>query len=268
MRRIIWALPIGAMLPFLFVFCGILLSFVQPFLVLQAVGDLLIEAMIWPVQLFKRAFADGRPLSLETLIATYVFDALIIAGTACVFLSEGLARRIRLVVVAAAGLLLLCAPWGFSYKPSSAKLAEAFPKDAQGVFEDSQELTLYSIETIVRSSDDEPSAVDMQNIEQFHGYRVLGKVVIRDPIVRAQIKKFLYRSIDEGFAPAACFNPRHGIRAVQNNRVVEMIICFECGQMGVYADGQEGHAIVRGSIVENYYNRVLRTAGIPQIITE
>lgn len=36
---------------------------------------------------------------------------------------------------------------------------------------------------------------------------------------------------------AACFNPRHGLRAVHAGHTVDLVICFECLTLEVFADG-------------------------------
>lgn len=40
---------------------------------------------------------------------------------------------------------------------------------------------------------------------------------------------------------AACFDPRHGVRAVHGGHTVDLVICFECLSLKVYRDAAWVH---------------------------
>jgi hypothetical protein len=74
---------------------------------------------------------------------------------------------------------------------------------------------------------------------KFHNHRTLGGVKITDDKLKARLVAALFRAIDEsrGFA-AACFKPRHGIRARRGWRTIDAVICFECGHVHFHEWGR------------------------------
>jgi len=99
--------------------------------------------------------------------------------------------------------------------------------------------------------------------EDFHGYRVLG----RARLVGAQVQQDLLELIREGVrrsdgTAAACFNPRHGVRAVRGDEAVELVICYECLTLRVHGPGgaREGHTT--SSAVEAGVERIFRGVGL------
>jgi len=67
-------------------------------------------------------------------------------------------------------------------------------------------------------------------IEMFHGFEVLGRAEIVDTNERKELVEALKNGVAEGkkLEPLACFDPRHGIRAVKGGTNVDLVICFEC----------------------------------------
>jgi hypothetical protein len=62
---------------------------------------------------------------------------------------------------------------------------------------------------------------------------------------------------------AACFNPRHGIRASREGKTIDLVICFECLQVYVYAEeGRQGSFLTTSS-PQPVFDQVLREAGVP-----
>jgi hypothetical protein len=81
----------------------------------------------------------------------------------------------------------------------------------------------------------EPPAYDSNNPERLHGYLILGSAVIRDAALQKELVDSVKDAVkgNTGIA-AACFNPRHAIRATRGGKSVDMLICFQCLQMEVY----------------------------------
>jgi len=75
--------------------------------------------------------------------------------------------------------------------------------------------------------------------EIFHGHEVLGRAEIKDKTQQAALIKELDLGIKEGKGPPpACFNPRHGIRAVKGDQSVDLVICFECISIREYTSAE------------------------------
>lgn len=78
----------------------------------------------------------------------------------------------------------------------------------------------------------------------FHGWPILVETPLDADRRRAALAA-IDRAIAEKNAQlrarrrsdAACFNPRHGVRAVRGGKTVELVICFECLKMDVHAGG-------------------------------
>ena len=96
-------------------------------------------------------------------------------------------------------------------------------------------LTLYSIDGRDFVPGTEPKAD-----EEFHGYPVLGKIDVKDPKSRREIIAAVKKGIaDSDGMMAKCFWPRHAIRATENGKTIEYVICFECNQLQIYTDGTD-----------------------------
>jgi hypothetical protein len=98
--------------------------------------------------------------------------------------------------------------------------------------------------------------------ETFHGYAVLGKLVVRDPQARDEILAAIQDGVSDGDKLASCFVPRHGLRVTKNGRTVDFAVCFECYQVRMYGDGEpQTLAITRDA--KKVFDGHLTSAGIP-----
>jgi len=87
---------------------------------------------------------------------------------------------------------------------------------------------------------------------------------VSDPKTRRD----LLRRLDAGMADpdkggATCFNPRHAIRATHDDRTVDLVICFECGWVYVYLNGEERKQEEVDRAVQPAFDEVLKAAGLP-----
>lgn len=83
-----------------------------------------------------------------------------------------------------------------------------------------------------------PTPEQLRDPARFHGYGVLGRAVVTDPAKRLALLDLLARSGKENDGTAAaCFNPRHGVRAEVGGHTAELVICFECLTWKVFGDG-------------------------------
>jgi hypothetical protein len=91
---------------------------------------------------------------------------------------------------------------------------------------------------------------------------VLGKTNITNPKVKAELISALYSGLKKDVSFAFCFNPRHGIRVVNGNQRLDLVICFECGRIDVYTSVSSGQACV-SSLPEAVFDKALKDAKIP-----
>src|SRR5437868_919741 len=102
----------------------------------------------------------------------------------------------------AIGLLVGCSQSSPVHNPR--RLSDA----SHQILDTSEQLILFSLEPAPRS----PSSADAR--EKSHEYPILGRAEIKEAKTKAELLAALYKGIeDSDGAVAACFNPRHGIRA-------------------------------------------------------
>ena len=148
--------------------------------------------------------------------------------------------------------------------PAEKWLQLAFPNDTRFVLEQSEKLTLFSVNPSPGDYDEPVSALRRA---MFHNHGVLRKTVVSGPA-----KSELLASFDDGLVPlsknglkqiAMCFNPRHGIRAVHGGKTVDLVICFECLQFEVYENGKPlKRAVPITDAPQPAFNRALAQASV------
>jgi hypothetical protein len=150
-----------------------------------------------------------------------------------------------------------------SASPQSASL----PAEVENLLTNADEFTLFSINP-------DPD-FNHQLTNTFQGHAILGQLNIKSVETRTK----LIAVLDDGIAQVAkieaggmywsanCFNPRHGIRAIKGDTSVELLICFECGQMQIHSnDGRNwdfGLPIAEGNGSQNVFNGILKQGGVP-----
>lgn len=109
-----------------------------------------------------------------------------------------------------------------------------------------------------------PEAKRPKPEETFHGYKILGRMNVEDAAARKQLVTAYKRAIEEGEAAAAgCFNPRHGIRLKQKDRVTDLVICFECIFTMTYNGENYAGGFRHSGNASVVFNNVLKKAGVP-----
>ena len=98
----------------------------------------------------------------------------------------------------------------------------------------------------------------------FHGWKILGKTIVKD----ADIRKTLLAALEKGAkendgSVAKCFDPRHGIRIKDGDKTIDLVICFMCYQTQVFAgDKHTGGYLTTGS-PQPALDKVLKDAKVP-----
>jgi hypothetical protein len=108
----------------------------------------------------------------------------------------------------------------------------------------------------------DPAPQKEKPAEEFHGWNVLGKTVIKNRATRAKLLEALREGIaDNTGISAACFNPRHGIRARAEGKTLDLVICFECLSIQVYLDGKRS-SVLTADTPQETFDKILRAAGV------
>ena len=130
------------------------------------------------------------------------------------------------------------------------------PRAAERVLRTPDRLELWSLE---------PEFIGMGATGAFQGWKGLGRISISTAEQRAKVVALLRRGIAESDGSvAACFDPRHGIRATSEDTVVDLVICFACLQIDVYVNNERlGHGVLTRGSPQEEFDRLLRYAGVP-----
>lgn len=110
----------------------------------------------------------------------------------------------------------------------------------------------------------QPEGPPAKGAPALHGWAVLGKTVVKD----AEVRKAMVAALKKGLAESDgstkdCFNPRHAIRVMNGGKPVDYLICFECSQVIIYADGKTRAELPITRSPQPVLDKVLRDAGVP-----
>lgn len=131
------------------------------------------------------------------------------------------------------------------------------PADIQTTLESADTFTLFSI--------DPTPAFEGKATNTFQGRIILGQLDVQSRGTRMELIDALNQGISAGKSVALCFNPRHGMRARKGDETVELLICFECGQIYVTSHSATSQLFMTTTNPASIFNRVLKEAGIPVV---
>jgi hypothetical protein len=135
--------------------------------------------------------------------------------------------------------------------------ASRVPEKVMAILDKAEEIELYSLEP-----EPEKGAGKAPKASLFHGWLVLGKTALKDAKTRKAALDALDESVGMG-AMAKCFDPRHAIRAAHGGTTVDLLICFACGQVYVYFNGNRDKTLVIARGTQPALDDILKAAGVP-----
>lgn len=144
------------------------------------------------------------------------------------------------------------------------KVAESLPDAVRDGLEQAPMLELLSLDPYPKSyyGAEEWARLGLEGLDSFHDYAVLGTTVL-DDAARRRVVQALYDGVDESDGTvAACFNPRHGLRATGEGLAVDVVICFECLSFQAYADGAHAANATTTESPRATFDDALRQAGV------
>lgn len=99
--------------------------------------------------------------------------------------------------------------------------------------------------------------------ELLHGFVVLGRLPLSDPQPAIEAVGKLDRTYDAN-SFAMCFWPRHALEThLPNGKRLDLLICYECGQMRWYIDGHQEGIVNFPQMDATPLNKMLTVGGIP-----
>jgi hypothetical protein len=129
------------------------------------------------------------------------------------------------------------------------------PDDVKTILEKADKFELLSLD---------PEYLKEKPADGFHGWKVLGRTTVKDADARKTLLAAFEKGVEENKGEVArCFDPRHGIRATRGDKTVDLVICFECYQVKVFAgEGERKDFLVTGS-PQPTFDKVLTDAKVP-----
>lgn len=137
-----------------------------------------------------------------------------------------------------------------------ADVGNEMPKEAKEAFQKAAEFDLYSL-------DPSPEGRNDKSPERFHGWKVLGKIALKGDTARTIHDAIEKGREDSDGKVAACFNPRHGVRIVQDQKTFDLVICFECLSAEVYEGDKQLGSFLTTSTPTKVVNKALTDARVP-----
>ena len=99
--------------------------------------------------------------------------------------------------------------------------------------------------------------------ENFHDWKVLGKVAIKEAAARKKLVDALRLGAEDNAGiVAACFIPRHGLRLKSGKETVDLVICFQCLSIQVYINGNMAKGFLTSGDPQSEFDAALTAAGI------
>ncbi len=126
------------------------------------------------------------------------------------------------------------------------------PADVQAILDKADTIELLSLEP----------AKGMEVKDGFHGYKILGKTTVKGADARKVVAAIHKGIKDSDGTAAACFMPRHGIRAKVDDKTVDLVICYQCLSMTSYLGDKEGVALTTDA-PGTLLNTILKDAKVP-----
>ncbi len=120
------------------------------------------------------------------------------------------------------------------------------------------------MEVTVFSINPNPRAFRWWFSRWYHGYRIIGKVSVKDPVLRREAAAAVRESALEYRGSSKCvIMPRHGVRVNSEHGSFDFVICYECTKMIIY-DGDDVVATLDSGGSSDVLDGILRAARIRQ----
>jgi hypothetical protein len=104
---------------------------------------------------------------------------------------------------------------------------------------------------------------DAKPPDGFHGYKILGKTIVKGDDASKAVAAVLQAVADSDGTEADCFEPRHGLRVTRDDKTYDLVICFHCQSIQVYAGDKMISAVPTTRSAAPVLDKILKDAGVP-----
>ena len=112
----------------------------------------------------------------------------------------------------------------------------------------------------VLSLDPGPEA---KGADEFHGYKILGRTTVKGDDASKAVAALLKGVADSPGDMADCFEPRHGLRVVRDGKTCDLVICFHCLAIQVFAGDKMIAEVPTTRSAAPALDKLLKDAGVP-----
>ncbi len=115
----------------------------------------------------------------------------------------------------------LCVAAALALAAGPAPDEDKLPDAARTALEKADQIEVLSLD---------PTGVETDK-DAFHKYKVLARATVKDADSRKDIAAAVQKGVAEGGPIAKCFEPRHGLHVVYNDKTYDFLICYQCSQI-------------------------------------
>ena len=105
---------------------------------------------------------------------------------------------------------------------------------------------LLSLDYHKRLNPGKPKPKNFRDKDYFHDTKIVGQVSLTREQTSELLKRVLI-GLEEEAIPWMCFDPRHGLQVIIENRTIEFLVCFECGSLYIYDAEDVVNSLTSGS---------------------
>jgi len=241
---------------------------VLPWLLLAGFSLLLAVAldrfMAWAIMFFpEQALPEALLLVFNLRKFLFLFPAVFTVvgwcATRWLWLRSPWTLVVASIVLASVHLVMCYGVMLVGVAMAGGMVPRRLPPEVRTVIEQSERLELLSIWPSRGTKEKPPALV----VGEFHGYPLLGRLTVTNPVVHQEVVKEFLASIDKSNgAKALCFMPRHAIRLKRGSDELDLLVCYECRYIVVHRASAQWEVGVSGSS-KALLNQLLTDAGIP-----
>lgn len=173
---------------------------------------------------------------------------------------------VQLLLISAFGAVLFIGGFLYKEKPGQEENLDEVRTQRFGepgaFLQSAERLEIFSLYPYKPMGEDAPETQG-----EFREYGIMGKMEVGGRKEIEGVWRELHGNVyaGKGEIYTVCFSPRHGIRAYKGERVVDYLICFECGHMHIHEEGKEMYYVsINGGKGPVLLNKMLDGAGVPR----
>ena len=118
-----------------------------------------------------------------------------------------------------------------------------------------EQVELLSINPHVRIEAKQPGS--------FHGWKSLGQTTVKEAEQRKKLLTAFEKGVEIEIAKVAkCFEPRHGIRMVHEGKTIDLVICFTCYRVLVFAGEEQEQSFQIEDSPRAVFDQMLKDAKV------